>query len=82
MKFINPKSKVIPPLVFLIISFVLVMSWFRFGLIYGGGDTGLPFYDPATTLELTKSIWWEAVAPGIPVPHGVTSGPVMYCLSQ
>src|SRR3989344_7189308 len=81
LSFIKRRSRIIPPLVFLIISLLFVLSWFRFGKIYGGGDTGLPFYNPERTLELASSIWWDAMAPGIPVPHGLTSVPVMYLFS-
>lgn len=60
-------------LLFLIISSLLILVWFRDGFFYGGGDVGLPTYNPKRALEITKNIWWEAQAPGFLIPHAVTS---------
>ncbi len=73
--------KLFPAIFFLLISLLLVFSWFRFGLIYGGGDVGLPTYDPIRTLDVTRYIWWESAAPGTPVPQGLTSSPLHFVLS-
>lgn len=48
----------------LLIPLILVSIWFRNGLIMGGGEEGLPFYNPSKTLELS-GIWLEH-ATGIP----------------
>ncbi len=71
----------IPILLFLFLSAVLIFCWFRFGHIYGGGDTGLPLYNPKVMANLSTNIWWESLAPGIPVAQGLTSVPVLYILS-
>lgn len=68
-------------LIFAGASLILILSWFRQGLIYGGGDVGLPTYDPGRVLEIAKYIWWEASAPGTSVPHGLTSVPTQMLLS-
>lgn len=58
---------------FLIISSLLILVWFRDGFFYGGGDIGLPTYNPQRILEISRYIWWEAVAPGFLIPQAVTS---------
>jgi len=60
-------------LFFLLISSILILVWFRDGFFYGGGDTGLPTYNPKRILDITKYIWWEAQAPGFLIPHAITS---------
>src|SRR3989344_2420266 len=70
-----------PVVFFLLISAILVLSWFRFGHYYGGGDVGLPTYNPSRVLEVTKYIWWDSAAPGYPLPHGLTSTPLLFALS-
>lgn len=61
---------------FALFATVLIVSWFRYGLLYGGGDVGIPSYDPSRIVEIARYVWWEAGAPGNLVPHGVTSLPV------
>lgn len=39
---------------------VLVVIWFRKGLILGSGESGLPFYNTSRLLELLKSNWTDA----------------------
>ncbi len=41
-------------LLFLIISSLLILVWFRDGFYYGGGDIGLSTYNPKGILEITK----------------------------
>ncbi len=65
----------IPIFLIFILSTVLIFTWFQEGYMYGGGDVGLPSYDPARTLEKSEHIWWEASAPGTTVPQGLTSVP-------
>lgn len=64
-------------LVFATISTAVILSWFRYGYLYGGGDVGLPSYDPQRIVEIAKYVWWESAAPGNLVPHGLTVLPVM-----
>src|SRR5260221_8662550 len=72
---------IIPISILLIISTVLIASWFRYGLMYGGGDVGLPTYDPLRLLSIIKNVWWEAHAPGFPYPSGLTAIPLYFILS-
>ncbi|MEK6808669.1 MAG: alpha-(1-_3)-arabinofuranosyltransferase family protein, partial [Nanoarchaeota archaeon] len=65
-------------LFFVLITTIIITSWFRYGYLYGGGDVGLPSYDPTRIFEITKNIWWEAAAPGTTVPHGLTSVPLQF----
>ncbi|TSC87779.1 MAG: Uncharacterized protein G01um10147_465 [Microgenomates group bacterium Gr01-1014_7] len=58
----NFSYKFLLPLIF--IPLILVSIWFRNGLIMGGGEEGLPFYNPSKTIELL-GIWMEH-ATGIP----------------
>lgn len=64
--------------VFVLLSTILIFSWFRYGLLYGGGDVGIPSYDPARIVDIAKYVWWDSAAPGALVPHGVTSLPVQF----
>jgi hypothetical protein len=68
-------------LFFFILSLLLIFAWFKEGYFYGGGDIGLPTYNPQRILEIAKYIWWDAVAPGFLVPHGITSISLYYFLS-
>lgn len=69
------KLLIFPIFLIFFVSTTLILIWFRQGLLYGGGDVGLPSYDPPRTLEKAIHIWWEASAPGTIVPHGLTSVP-------
>ncbi len=68
-------------LLFLVLSAILIICWFRFGLMYGGGDTGLPTYNPKVMAGIASNIWWDSLAPGIPVAQGLTSVPMLFLLS-
>lgn len=68
-------------LFFAALSVLLVSIWFRDGLIYGGGDVGLPTYDPARILDVIRYVWWDASAPGFPRSQGVTGIPLYLGLS-
>lgn len=46
-------------LVFLI-PLLLTLLWFRRGLVYGGGESGLYFYDLARSAQITQFAWAEA----------------------
>lgn len=59
----------------LVIAITLMVIWFKPGYIYGGGDVGLPTYNPIRILDVVKNVWWEASAPGFPRPQGVTAVP-------
>lgn len=72
------KIFLLPFLFFAVITSIMIFSWFRYGYLYGGGDVGLPSYNPQRILEITKFIWWEAAAPGTTVPHGLTSVPLQF----
>ncbi len=65
-------------LFFALLTTTLIFSWFRYGYLYGGGDVGLPSYNSPRILEIAKFIWWEASAPGITVPQGLTSVPIQF----
>ena len=64
--------------IFALLSTVLIISWFRYGLLYGGGDVGIPSYDPPRIVDIARYVWWEAEAPGGLVPQGVTSLPMQF----
>lgn len=69
------------PLLFAVIATVLIFSWFRDGLLYGGGDVGIPSYNPARIYEIAKVVWWTNSAPGTTVPQGLTSVPFQFAQS-
>lgn len=64
-----------------LISILLTIIWFRDGKIYGGGDIGLPTYNPIRILQIAKFIWWQDVAPGFLIPQAITSITLYYFLS-
>lgn len=57
---IAPSFKFIMPL--FLIPLILVVIWFMNGLIMGGGEEGLTFYNPSKSLELSGT--WEEYATG------------------
>lgn len=63
-------------LIHLVAAVALVVIWFKAGYIYGGGDVGLPTYNPSRILDVVKNVWWESSAPGFPRPQGVTAIPL------
>lgn len=65
----------LPILFFLFITTVIIISWFKDGLIYGGGDAGLQTYNPSRILDNAGYIWWEATGPGSPIPQGLSAIP-------
>ncbi len=62
-------------ILFAIGAFFLILSWFRGGLIYGGGDVGLQTYNPQRIFEISRYIWWESIAPGLAVPQSLVALP-------
>lgn len=70
------KNYLFATVIFALLATVLIVSWFRYGFLYGGGDVGIPSYNPQRIVDIAKYVWWEAGAPGNLVPHGVTSLPV------
>jgi len=68
-------------LFFFIVASLIIFSWFRYGFLYGGGDVGLPIYDPQRISEITKYIWWESAAPGFPISNSNTTLPLQVFLS-
>ena len=71
----------IPLLLFLILPGILIFCWFRFGHMYGGGDTGLPIYNSLAMANIASNIWFDSLAPGIPVANTLTVAPILYMLS-
>lgn len=65
-------------IVFLLISGLVVSTWFRGGFIYGGAEVGFFTYNPERWLEISKYVWWDAVAPGQLIPHFITSAPFYF----
>lgn len=46
-------------IILILIPLLLTIIWFRNGLIVGGGEEGLEFYNPTRILELSKTMWWD-----------------------
>lgn len=46
-------------LILIILITVVLFLWFSKGLIFAGGEEGIPFYDLNRTVELLKSTWWD-----------------------
>lgn len=73
---IRMRNKISAIALFALLATILIVSWFRYGHLYGGGDVGIPSYNPERIVEIARYVWWEAGAPGNLVPHGVTSLPM------
>ena len=71
-------------LLYLTITLIVMYSWFHYGLIYGGGDVGLPTYTPQRVLEIISKPWWSETAPGFPRPLSLAALPaqVFFVLLQ
>lgn len=76
------KEKIIPVIFFFSLATIIIFIWFRNGLIYGGGDVGLPTYNPQRIFQVISHIWWEASVPGFPRPQGITGIPFYFLLSS
>ena len=50
----------------ILIPIILTSICFRKGLLYAGGEEGIPFYNLSKTLELSSYVWREA-AGGVPI---------------
>ncbi|MEK7550205.1 MAG: alpha-(1-_3)-arabinofuranosyltransferase family protein [Patescibacteria group bacterium] len=70
-----------PLSIFLAITVIMILSWFRTGILYGGGDVGLPTYNPIRLSSIVKDIWWDVHAPGFPYPSALTSIPLYSTLA-
>ena len=42
----------------------------------------MPTYNPSVMVNIAGNIWWDSLAPGIPVAQGLTSVPILYFLSM
>ncbi len=62
-------------LLYLTLTLIVMYSWFHYGLIYGGGDVGLPTYNPQRVLEIISKPWWSEIAPGFPRPLSLAALP-------
>ncbi len=71
---IHPNKFIVP---LLLIPLVLVSIWFRNGLIHGGGEEGILYYNPQKTLQLSTSVWAEFTT-GSPIIIWLTKVPVIY----
>lgn len=49
--------------------------------MYGGGDIGLPEYNPERILEIIKYVWWDVSATGFLRPSGINGLPLFGFLS-
>ena len=63
------------------VCIMMIASWFRYGLLYGGGDVGLPTYDPIRLFSIVKNIWWDVHAPGFSYPSALTAIPLYFFLT-
>lgn len=63
---------------FALLATIIIFSWFKEGHLYGGGDVGIPSYDPSRIFDIARFIWWDVSAPGTTVPHGLTSVPFQF----
>ncbi len=60
-----------------LIIFFLIILWFKNGLMFGGGEEGLPFYNPPKSLEYISFVWRD-VDIGIPAINDLMRAPIFY----
>lgn len=73
--------KIIAAALFFIVSFLIVATWFTDGILYGGAEVGLFAFNPERWFEISKYVWWDAVAPGQLIPQFITSAPLYFSFS-
>ena len=54
-------KKFLPHLVIVVISALVSVIWFSRGVIMGGGESGLPFYDLQVMYENSRFAWSDFV---------------------
>ena len=64
----------------LLIPLVLTLIWFRKGLLYAGGEEGIPFYNLSKTSELSSRVWLEGNG-GLPTIWFLPRAPYFWFLS-
>ncbi|TSC87773.1 MAG: Uncharacterized protein G01um10147_459 [Microgenomates group bacterium Gr01-1014_7] len=69
------KRNILAGSLYLFITLVVMFSWFHYGLMYGGGDVGLPTHNPQRVLQMASQPWWTETAPGFPRPQNLTALP-------
>lgn len=62
-----------------IIAIVIVIVWFHQGLLYGGGEAGLPFYNLDLTLKTSQQLWQNSYL-GFPSIYQIINAPLNYIL--
>ena len=55
-------KKIIAPLLLIFLSALLTVIWFHKGLMFGGGEEGLPFYNLSNHLRSMSYVWNESQA--------------------
>lgn len=64
-----------------LISFYFSLSWLGKDEILGGGDVGIPLYNPQRILSVVSSSWWDTQATGTTNPVTYTAIPFYVILS-
>lgn len=65
-------------LIFLVVSVLIVSSWFGDGFIYGGAEIGLFTFNPERSFGMSRYAWWDAVTPGQLIPQFITAVPTYF----
>lgn len=63
-----------------IIPLIPILMWFKNGLILGGGEEGLIFYNPLKALEISQSTWAE-INTGLPNLYWLPRSPFLLIAS-
>lgn len=66
-----------PIIILLFIPLIITSIWFRNGLIHGGGEEGVLFYNPQKALQLSSSVWAEFIT-GSSIAIWLPKSPVIY----
>lgn len=73
-------KKNLPLILYLMVSLLIVLIWFRDGHIFAGGDVGFQTFNPERILENARFVWWDSTAPGAPLPQNLTAIPLQFIL--
>lgn len=73
-------SKLTSPVGVVLLDLLIVILWFRRGLLFGGGEDSLIFYDPSRTYQLYSSVWYE-IATGYQTVINLAHTPFFWLLN-
>lgn len=78
---LNKRINIVAVIFFGCLSAFFIFQWYKDGYMYGGGDVGLPEYNPIKIYNIIKIIWWNQSGTGFLRPYSNTGIPIYLILS-